>query len=1151
MGGLIMKTWFCSLPAIIILAFFVSCSSGNSRNPVTPIAPPGSVPDLSPAAIPTDSHTMLWGYFDLFMDPDEMKVEAVPNRTAGYSINVVQFLNANPLGVTVSFNGKTVVPGYITIDMDVTITHPLNNAKFDGYDVRGVLLGRGSQTMLYDTGLNYAVKDVDQELLNADGYTRWFNFPEFISPGIFGYTPGILAPPGYNPDATLNPYKYFGEGLTAGGSVWSYLTSGDPNVGYFLHGTSNTRNYQVRFPIPIPGIKYGYAIIANWEGGDPQFHPSHSRETVGCGVLPNHTLYYIDDSDNGGALKFDLSIFDWLSELNGGSMSDYTIWIESTVLSSDYVANANDMTPIGGGENFSTYRFDIPADNVTGLTGNEMFVIVEYPGEDYTNPFNVPNLVDAPLTAFFRYDLEVLNVHPPEIQLIAPNGGEMLYSGFPTDVQWSSQNITSGGLNIFYSNDNFFSDWHQIATNVPNTGSWTWDPIADDPSDTVKVWLETNYPPLAFDVSDSYFSILAPTLTLTSPNGGENWISGHSEDITWLSEGVSGTVTLEYSTDDFTSEIVEIVSGTENDGTHTWGSLPFIDSSTVKVRVKSDINISLFDDSDANFAITPPWIQVTSPNGGENWQSFSSEEITWTSGGDVGNVGITFSDDNFSGINDLVLTVGAENDGSFIWTDIPCMVTNNGMVKVWSVDFPLIYDDSDSGFTVTPAAAGWVRPLQDTGPVNAIMEVEAVTEGAFYLTGYTQDSNSDSNAFLSKQNSCEELWRVDISANGTGDIVESYGVAVDGSNNVYITGVFEGAVDFNPTGGALRISNGSTDVFLAKYTEDGTFDSVLTWGDSGNDFGYDVSADISGGVYVTGAFEGTDVDFDPGAGTALKSSNGIEDIYLTKFNSMGMHQFTHVWGGTGTDIGYGIKTDGASVYVTGGYENQVDFDPTLVVEFYTSEGGVDCFLSRYSVGGNYQWSMAWGGIDDDDAGTAVAIDSMGNPRVTGHYAGTVDFSPHEWEVDNRTSNGGWDCFLSLISMGGVFDTAYTWGGIDDDQGVGITIDNSGNVIVCGAALGTVDFDPAGGGTLDAAGAFLSKFDSMFTWQWSRTWGAGNTTYAYDTDTDMSGNIYTGGSFTGNVEFANTGAPCGDTSVLIDSGSNSDAYLMKQLSDGCM
>ena len=40
----------------------------------------------------------------------------------------------------------------------------------------------------------------------------------------------------------------------------------------------------------------------------------------------------------------------------------------------------------------------------------------------------------------------------------------------------------------------------------------------------------------------------------------------------------------------------------------------------------------------------------------------------------------------------------------------------------------------------------------------------------------------------------------------------------------------------------------------------------------GNDFGYDVSVDISGGVYVTGAFEGTDVDFDPGAGAVLKST---------------------------------------------------------------------------------------------------------------------------------------------------------------------------------------------------------------------------------------------------------------------------------------
>jgi hypothetical protein len=48
----------------------------------------------------------------------------------------------------------------------------------------------------------------------------------------------------------------------------------------------NTRNYKIRFPKPVSGVKFGYAAVANWSGTAPQYHPSHAPEAVGIASHP-------------------------------------------------------------------------------------------------------------------------------------------------------------------------------------------------------------------------------------------------------------------------------------------------------------------------------------------------------------------------------------------------------------------------------------------------------------------------------------------------------------------------------------------------------------------------------------------------------------------------------------------------------------------------------------------------------------------------------------------------------------------------------------------------------------------------------------------------------------------------------------------------
>ena len=106
-----------------------------------------------------------------------------------------------------------------------------------------------------------------------------------------------------------------------------------------------------------------------------------------------------------------------------------------------------------------------------------------------------------------------------------------------------------------------------------------------------------------------------------------------------------------------------------------------------------------------------------------------------------------------------------------------------------------------------------------------------------------------------------------------------YRIAVDSSDNVYITGHFTGTLDF---GGGNVTSVGNEDIFVLKLNSSGEFQWINNYGDTLSDWGYGLAVDSSSNVYITGYFIGT-VDFGGGDIT----SAGAGDIVVFKTNSSG------------------------------------------------------------------------------------------------------------------------------------------------------------------------------------------------------------------------------------------------------------------------
>ena len=111
---------------------------------------------------------------------------------------------------------------------------------------------------------------------------------------------------------------------------------------------------------------------------------------------------------------------------------------------------------------------------------------------------------------------------------------------------------------------------------------------------TLRTWLDAHDPDWESTQTNCF------TITINSPNGGENWVFGSSHNIIWTSEPV-GNVKIDYSFDNG-SNWTEITANTENDGSYTW-TVPSISSTNCLVRV-SEIDGNPTDISDAVFTIS-------------------------------------------------------------------------------------------------------------------------------------------------------------------------------------------------------------------------------------------------------------------------------------------------------------------------------------------------------------------------------------------------------------------------------------------------------------------------------------------------------------------------------------------------------------------
>lgn len=325
---------------------------------------------------------------------------------------------------------------------------------------------------------------------------------------------------------------------------------------------------------PIPNIENHEVRVIVTDVSNPAVS-DESDEYFSIGPEPEPRLIMV--SPNGGEIweSGTAQQIDWISEgpVGDNVRLEYTVSDAMTAVITDLTANTG------------SYSWD----PVPDIDSDEVRVQV----------FSIDN------PSVWDESDEYFTITPaaPSIRVLTPNGGEDWEIGTTQTIEWTSENLT-GGVKIEYTT----SDFEIPVTLVEDTeddGSWDWDPVIGPATEEARVYVTSVDNPSVMDNSDEHFTIYEPeSLTLTSPNGGENLDGNGTWEITWDSTGMVDFVNLVYSTDSGGTYPNTIVSGTENDGSYTWDPVPNIDTTTARVKVEWEIDPGVNDESDGDFTIT-------------------------------------------------------------------------------------------------------------------------------------------------------------------------------------------------------------------------------------------------------------------------------------------------------------------------------------------------------------------------------------------------------------------------------------------------------------------------------------------------------------------------------------------------------------------
>ncbi|MCB0381434.1 MAG: T9SS type A sorting domain-containing protein, partial [Flavobacteriales bacterium] len=213
----------------------------------------------------------------------------------------------------------------------------------------------------------------------------------------------------------------------------------------------------------------------------------------------------------------------------------------------------------------------------------------------------------------------------------------------------------------------------------------------------------------------------------------------------------------------------------------------------------------------------------------------------------------------------------------------------------------------------------------------------------------TLTSNSTADVFVAKyDNNGNYVWAFNIGSNGA-DGAKNMSIGNDGF--LYVTGNFNGTVDFNPGVGVNQLTTPNTHAFLAKYDGLGNYVWGINIGDQSASISnvYGISNNVNNEIVISGSYLNS-IDVDPSIGTDTLFANGNHDVFVVVYSKIGTLIKATSLGSTGFDFGYATDlSNSGKIFIGGAFQNTVDFDPGVGIVNLSTSIGYDAFSAQYGM----------------------------------------------------------------------------------------------------------------------------------------------------------------------------------------------------------
>jgi len=328
-------------------------------------------------------------------------------------------------------------------------------------------------------------------------------------------------------------------------------------------------------------------------------------------------------------------------------------------------------------------------------------------------------------------------------------------------------------------------------------------------------------------------------------------------------------------------------------------------------------------------------------------------------------------------------------------------------------------------------------------------------------------------------------------------------LTIDADGNTLITGEFS---DTATLGEAELTANGALDLVVAKLDPLGRLIWAKSFGGKKIDRGYAVAVDKAGNSHLTGHFQSETIVF----GDTVLTNRGDYDVFVAKLDVNGKPLWAKSAGGTAYDFGHGIGVDPkGGILISGMIRGNGDFGsgPSAATS------GMGPFVARYSAAGALEWTWQMQG-KGSGSGHELCIDQDGNAYLGGFFAGNGKLGTHSVKTTKSR-----DLFAAKLSRYGEFQWVFQAGGASDGLVSGMATDHRGNLFIGGMFKATAQFGKLSYTSAGDNDFYVAKLNASGRPDWAVHAGGPSIDYGLGLAVDENGDVLLTGETAGNVTVA--------------------------------